>query len=128
MIRNLIILIGCLFFDSKIVTMILQQFLKYYMPLADFNVLINHKTFSDQPLKNKQEMYKKRVEKSKSDNKGYRKLIRLLYHPTYYKVIGIHLLRESNTRIPQKFNIKRKLEVDNDTTMFVSLKNSKKLF
>ena len=74
----MIILIDCLFFDSKIVTMILRQFLKYYMPLADFNVIINHKPFSDQFLKNKQEMYKKHVEKSKNDNKGKKEVIRLL--------------------------------------------------
>ena len=84
MIQSLLILIGCLLFDSKIVTMILQRFLKYYMPLADFNVLINHKPFSDQFLKNKQEMYKKHVEKSKNDNKGYKKLMRLL--------ISLHVL------------------------------------
>ena len=60
--------------------------------------------------------------------KATRKLLDYSYHQTYYKLIGIHLLRESKTKIPQKINIKKKLEEDNDTTMFVSLKNSKKLF
>ena len=39
---------------------------------------MDHKPLSDQLLKNKQEMYKKHGEKSKNDNKGYKKLMRLL--------------------------------------------------
>ena len=38
------------------------------MPLVeikDFNVLINNKLFFDQPVKNKQEAYEKRIEMSK---------------------------------------------------------------
>ena len=40
----------------------IDSFLKYYMPLVEiknFNALIDNKLFFDQPLKNKQEAYKK---------------------------------------------------------------------
>ena len=44
---------------------------KYYMPLIeikDFNVLIDKKPFFDQPIKNKQGVYKKAVEMSINDD------------------------------------------------------------
>ena len=49
------------------------------------------------------------------------------YHQNYYKLIGIHLLRQKNTKISQ-ISFTRKLEEDNDATMFLSLKSSKKNF
>ena len=41
-----------------------ESFLRYYIPLVeikDFNVLIGHKPFFDQPVKNKQETYEKEM-------------------------------------------------------------------
>ena len=32
------------------------------------------------------------------------------YHQNYYKLIGIDLLRQTNTTIPQQTNVTRKLE------------------
>ena len=48
-----------------------DNFDKYYMPLVGikrFNALINKKTFSDRPVKSKQETYKKPVEMSRNDD------------------------------------------------------------
>ena len=53
-----------------------NSFDKYYMPLVeikDFNALTDNKSFFDQPIKNKQEAYKKLAEMM---NSGNRELIR----------------------------------------------------
>ena len=53
-----------------------NSFDKYYMPLVeikDFNALTDNKSFFDQPIKNKQEAYKKLAEIM---NSGNRELIR----------------------------------------------------
>ena len=61
MIQHLGILIGCLFFHSKMVTMTYERlFDKCYIPLVEikyFHALIDNKPFFDQPVKNKQETY-----------------------------------------------------------------------
>ena len=44
-------------------------------------------------------MYEKLVEMSEREN-----LLDYLYHQNYYKLIGIDLLRQTNTTIPQKIN------------------------
>ena len=44
-----------------------SSFYKYYMSLVeikDFNALIDNKPFFDQPVKNKQDVYEKRIERS----------------------------------------------------------------
>ena len=49
----------------------MNSFHKYYMPLVeikDFNALIDNKPFFDQPVKNKQDAYKKLIEMPKTDN------------------------------------------------------------
>ena len=55
-------------------------------------------------------------------------LLDYLYHQKYYKLIGIDLSRQTNTIIPQQINFTGKVEEDDGTTMFLSLKSSKKLF
>ena len=42
-----------------------------------------------------------------------------LYHQKHYKLIGIDLLIERNTSIPQQINFVEKLEEDNRATRFV---------
>ena len=47
------------------------SFEKYYIPLVkikDFNVLIDNKSFFDQPVKSKQEAYEKLIEMSRNDD------------------------------------------------------------
>ena len=61
---------------------------RYYMPVAeikDFNVLTDKKPISDQPLKNKQEVYKKPVEMSRNDDYTIWNLLDYLYYHKYYK-------------------------------------------
>ena len=60
---------------------------------------------------------------SKNNDCLTRKLLNYSYHQNYYKVIGIDLLRQTNTSIPQQMNFAGKLE-DNGTYV----KSNKKLF
>ena len=106
-----------------------ESSLRYYIPLAemkDFNVLFDNKPFFDQPVKNKQEAYKKLIEMSRND--GYTKgnLLDHLYHQNYYKLVGVALSRQKNMSIPQQIKFVVKLEEDEGGVMFLMLKSSKK--
>ena len=60
-----------------------NSFDRYYMPLVeieDFNVLINNKSFFDQPLKNKQEVYEKLIKMPKHEDYTTGKLLHFPYH------------------------------------------------
>ena len=73
-----------------------------YMSLVeikDFNALIENTPFFDQPIKNKQEAYAKRVEMSRSNDRKTGNLLDYSYHQNYYKLIGIDLSRQTNTQI-----------------------------
>ena len=91
------------------------------MPLVeikDFNELIDNKPFFDQPVKNKQEAYKKLVKMSRNDyyTTG------LLYK---YKLIGIDLSRQTKPSIPQ-INLTEKLQEDDRATMFFMAERQQK--
>ena len=91
-----------------------NYFDKYYMLLAEiksFNMLTNNKPFSDQPLKNRLETYKR------SNDYTTENLLDYLYYQNNYKLVGIDLSRQTNTTIPQQINFTMKLE-DNGATMF----------
>ena len=78
------------------------------MPLVeikDFNVLIDNKPFFDQPVKTKQETYEKLIEMSINDDNATGNLLDYLYHQNYYNLIGIDLLRQTNTNIYQQINL-----------------------
>ena len=54
------------------------------------------------------------------------KLLDYLYHQKYYKLIDIHLSRQTNMSIPQKINFKGKIEEDDGVTMlFIAEKQHK---
>ena len=76
--------------------------------------------------KNKQ-AYEKLIEMSRN-NDYTRNLLDYLYHQKYYKLIGIHLSRQTNIIIPQQINFTGRLEDDCGAKMFLLLKSSKKLF
>ena len=61
---------------------------------------------------------------SKNNDCLTRNLLNYSYHQNYYKVIGIDLLRQTNTSIPQQMNFAGKLEEDNGA----NVKSNKKLF
>ena len=75
------------------------------MPLVeikDFNALIDSKPFVDQPVKNKQEAYKKRIDMSRNDDYTTGNLLDYLYHQKYYELIGIGLTRQTDRNIDDK--------------------------
>ena len=78
---------------------------KYYMPLVEikyFNALFDNRSFFDQPVKSKQEVYEKLVEISRNNVYTTGNLLDYLYRQKCYKLIGIDLSRQTNTNIPQK--------------------------
>ena len=82
---------------------------------------IDNKPFFDQPVKNKQQAYKKLAEMSRKDSCTTGKLLGYLYHQKYYRLIGIDLSRQTNTSIPQEINFARKLEkYDGATMLFIA--------
>ena len=96
-----------------------NYFVTYYMPLVEIEHALNdNKLFSDQPVKNIQELYEKLVQMSQNDDCTTGNFLYFLYHQNYYKLIDIDLLRQSNTTIPQQSNFTGKLEEDGDATMF----------
>ena len=91
------------------------------MPLIeirDFNALIDNKQFFDQPVKSKEEAYKKLIEMSRNDDYTTGNLLDYLCHQNYYKIIGIDLSRQTNTCVPQQINSTGKLEKHDSATMF----------
>ena len=93
----------------------------YYIPLVeikDFNALIDNKSFFDQPVKSKQEAYEKLIKMSRNDDCTTVNLLDYLHHKKYYKIIGIDLSTQKKTSIPQQINFVRKLEEDDDATIF----------
>ena len=93
----------------------------YYMSLVGlkyFNVLIDNKPFFGQPVKNKQGAYEKLVEILRNDDYKIGNLLDYLYHLNHYKLKSIDLSRQTTTSISQKINFTKRLEKDNDVTIF----------
>ena len=94
--------------------------------LVEINALINNKPFFDQPVKNKQEAYKKLIEMSRNDAIQQ---VDWLYYQTYYKLIGKDIHQGKHIR---EFLNKLTLQESQKKMMvpqcFLLLKSSKKLF
>ena len=106
-----------------------NSFNTFHMPLAEikyFNALFRNKSFFDQPVKNKQEAYKKLIEMSRNDDYKTGNLLDYLHHQKYYKLIGKDLSRQKNTSIPQQIGFVGKLEEDNGATVFFAAKKQQK--
>ena len=95
------------------------------MPLVeikDFNALIGNKLFFDQPVKNKQETYKKLKLKCQKlmtrQQEIYQifHIIQIIINTQYYKF----------TNIPQQINFTGKLEEDNGAAMFFIVEKQQK--
>ena len=54
---------------------------------------------------------------SRNDDSTTKNLLDFSYHQNYYKLIGIDLLRETNTNIPQQINFTGQLEEDDGGVM-----------
>ena len=107
-----------------------NHFVTYYMPLVeikDFHALNDNKLFSNQPVKNIQELYEKPVQMSQNDDCTTGNFLYFLYHQNCYKLFDIDLSRQSNT-IPQQSNLTGKLEEDGDATMFFIIEKPQKIF
>ena len=86
-----------------------NSFVKYYMSLVeikDFNVLINNRSFFDQPVENKKRT--KNLLKCQDDDYTTGSLLDYLYHQKYYKLIGIYLSRQPNMTISEQINFIKK--------------------
>ena len=108
-----------------------DSFDKYYMPLVeikDFNTLINKRPFFDQLVKNKHEAYEQLVEISRNNDYTTENLFDYLYRQKHYKLIGIDLSNQTNTTISQQISFTRKLEEDDDVTMFFVSEKQQKNF
>ena len=90
------------------------------------NVLINNKPFFNQPVKSKQEAYEKLIKMSRNDDYTIGNLLDFSYHQNYYKLIGIDLLREINTNIPQQIDFTGILEEDDGAIMFLIAEKQQK--
>ena len=80
-----------------------NYFNESYMPLIDIkdcNALIDNKPSFDQPLKNKQDAYEKRIEMSRNDDYTTRNLLYYSDHQNDYKLIDIYFPRQTNASIP----------------------------
>ena len=107
-----------------------NSFDEYYILLVeikDFDALIDNKPLFDQPVKNKQELYKKLIEMSRNNDYATGTLLDYLYHQNYYKLIGIDLSRQTNMSIPQQINFAGKLEEDNGATIFFIAEKQQKI-
>ena len=85
-----------------------NSFDMYYKPLVKIKIfiaLIDNKPFFDQPVKNKQEPYEKRIGMWKNDDYTTGNLLDYLYHQKYYKVIGINLSRQKIRVFLKKLNL-----------------------
>ena len=85
-----------------------NSFDMYYKPLVKIKIfiaLIENKPFFDQPVKNKQEPYEKRIGMWKNDDYTTGNLLDYLYHQKYYKVIGKDLSRQKILVFLKKLNL-----------------------
>ena len=85
-----------------------NSFDMYYKPLVKIKIfiaLIENKPFFDQPVKNKQEPYEKRIGMWKNDDYTTGNLLDYLYHQKYYKVIGKDLSRQKIRVFLRKLNL-----------------------
>ena len=72
-------------------------FSKYYVPkveIKDFSVLIDGKSFSDVPVKIKEEVYKKIISIIKNNDYTTSDLLDYEYFLTHYKLIAIDLSKQ----------------------------------
>ena len=89
--------------------------------IKDFNVLIDGKGFSDVPIKNKEEAYKKPIEMSKNNDYETGNLMDFEYFLNYYKLIPIDLSKQTelgNANLKQPISFIGKLERNEGATNF----------
>ena len=100
------------------------------MPLVeikDFFAPIGNKPFVDKHVKNKREAYEKIAEMSRNNDCTTENVLYYLYQHIYYKVIGIHLSRQTNSTFLKKFTLQENYKKMIVRDCFILLKSSKKI-
>ena len=100
------------------------SFSKYYVPkveIKDFNVLIDGKQFSENPVINKEEAYEAIIEMSKNNDYTTGNLLDFEYFSKHYKLIAIDLSKQIELE-----NLGR-LEENNAPIFFILEKKKKPL-
>ena len=64
----------------------------------------------------------------RNDNYITGNLLDYLFHQKYYKLIGIHFLRQTNTSFSHQINFVGKLEDDGGIMFFIAKKQQKTIF
>ena len=101
------------------------SFSKYYVPkveIKDFNVLIDGKSFFENPVKNKEEAYEAIIEMSKNNDYTTANLLDYYYFKDHYKLIAIDLSKQielENLDLKQQISLNGRLEENNATTFFI---------
>ena len=111
-----------------------KSFSKYYtrkIVIKDFNVLIDVNSFFEVPVKNKDKIYEKIIEMSKTSGYTTGNLLDYEYFWKHYKLIAIDLSRQIELEKPdlqQKINFIGKLEEDEATLFFIIEKSEETTF
>ena len=110
------------------------SFSKYYTPkveIKDFNVLIDGNSFSDVPVKDKEEADEKVTSISKNNDYTTGNLLDYEYFSKHYKLIAIDLSKQielENSDLKQQINFIGKLEDDRATMFFIIEKSEETTF
>ena len=110
------------------------SFSKYYTPkveIKDFNVLIDGNSFSDVPVKDKEEADEKVTSISKNNDYTTGNLLDYEYFSKHYKLIAIDLSKQielGNSDLKQQINFIGKLEDDRATMFFIIEKSEETTF
>ena len=104
-----------------------HSYSNYYVPkveINDFKVLIDGKNFFDLSVKNKEEAYKKIIEMSRNNGYTTSNLLDFGYFIKNYRLIAIHLSKQTKLKDPQQINFFGKLTKNTGTTIFFIIEKS----
>ena len=110
------------------------SFSKYYTPkveIKDFNVLIDGNSFSDVPVKDKEEADEKVTSISKNNDYTTGNLLDYEYFSKHYKLIAIDLSKQielENSDLKQQINFIDKLEDDRASMFYIIEKSEETTF
>ena len=100
------------------------SFSNYYVPkveIKDYNVIIDGKSFSEMPIKNRRETYEEVIEISRNSNYTRENLLDYEYFKGCYKLIAINLRKQTELEkkdIRQQINFIGRLE-EESTIFFI---------
>ena len=104
-----------------------DSFSHYYVPnvrIKNFNVLIDGKSFFDLPVKNEEEVFEKIIEMSSNNDYTTGNLLDFGYFRKYYKLVAIHLSKQTKLKDPQPISFIGRLLNTRGATMFFIIEKS----